>query len=467
MGFLFISRTMLKITQTKRTKVDTFLEVHKGKLNDYTLSEVFILIYGQEAYYCTSWGQFLIFQDNYYKRYIDRDIERLLNDLILQFFPDKVNKMTDSFLKSVRRLLSVRFPRMIEDTELDHHLIMFDDGCYDTNKMIRINSSPALLCFKRVEGVEIDKFEDFSDSFDKYLKTTFVDIDGKYDQKLCDTYQEMLGSLFSSNKGANKAFFLWGDGSNGKSITTELILSLFEKQYHSSASLDALSRQFGLARLIGKIVNVCTEEESQFLKHDVLKALVTGEQIDSEVKFGEAVAFHNFSKLLFATNSFPKFSGLDDALKRRIIIIPYNAKFEGDSIDFGLLEKLKKDRSAIVGFAMRGLKRLQENKFLYTMGESSKLAMSVFHEDSSPVARYANDELVLVDRSNDWAKALVEPIPAMDLYKDYKRWCSENGHSPVASNRFCREIATVDKMKSVRERVRGINKYYVERPDDE
>lgn len=440
-----------------KAKVESVTALSGGKLNDFVLSETFITLYENTGIFCKSWNEFLLYEGKYYKRMTKTDLMRKLVEIVQEFFPDQTKKITASMLDAVHKLISIRFPKQLEDDELDHQYFAFSDGLYNTYTHEKEPFSPKILCFKYVDVAMAD-FEKPAPTLERYIQTTLVDIEGNHDESLAMLYQEMIGSIFSSQQSANRAFFLYGQGSNGKSKTTELILSLFEDQYKSAANLETLSQTFGKARLVGKVVNIPSEEESQFIKADVFKALVTGEAIDARRLYENHFSYQNFAKLIFPTNAYPKFGGLDRALQRRIIIIPFNKNFKGNEIDHDIDKKLATERAQFVWFGLQGLKRLQENNYIYTKNKQSSDSLMELQEESSSVARYISEE-VEFDKSRT-----IEPIEAKELYSDYKDWCRQNGHQAVASSRFSREMSTIDIAQEHMEKKRNLNLYYIFNP---
>jgi putative DNA primase/helicase len=429
-----------------------------GKLNEYNLTRSFSEIFKNKSYYCENWGQFLMYEGRYYKRQTPDDTERVLVQIVTEVFPHQIHKLTKSFLSSTYKLLALLFERQVEDLELDHHYWSFEDGLLNTKTMQQQEHTPDVICFKFIP-VYMSEFETPTPVFNRFIETTMVNEEREFDPELADLYQEMLGSLFLGHKEVNRAFFFYGEGSNGKSVSTEFILSLFEKQYTASASLESLtSTRFGLSRIIGKLANVCTEDESEYLKNSVIKALVTGEQVESEIKFGGNIAFHSYAKLIFSTNKFPKFGGLDYAMKRRIIVIPFHAKFEGKNKDANLQAKLQKEKAGIIWYALQGAKRLISNEYMYTIGETSERGMQFFEEESSPIARFVAEEFDLE------AKRPSRPYLADAYYDAYREWCKDNGYGVVASGRFYRELATVNATQPYKERNNGRTYYYLHPP---
>lgn len=449
MGFLFKIKNMSLV---KEAQINQIKNENANKCTECSVAELFCQLYIKEAVFCTSWGQFLIFNGIFYQRMEKNDVKKIIINLIKEHFPKNKDKATYNMATNIFNNLTVTFPNKCKDTELAHNYFAFSDCLYNTDTHETQPHTSDIRCFKFV-NVSTSDFKNPYPAVENYLTTTLVNKDKIYDPDLMDVYQEMVGSLFDGKRDSNRAFFLWGGGSNGKSVTTELLLSLFEAQYTASASLDILSQRFGRARLVGKLLNVCSEEESQYLKHDIFKALVTGEEIDAERKNEDGFSYHNFAKLVFATNNFPKFSDMDYSTKRRIIVIPFNNKFE-ENKDFNLLDKLKSESAQFVNFALQGLKRLQKNNYKYSISAESSESLLELESESSSSVRYIQDELT-VDPDRKIG------ISASNIYRLYREWAGDNGHKPVSSMKFFKVLSTSEKLMNYKKRECNVWEYYI------
>lgn len=439
-----------EVSQTQ-TKIQ-----NNNKCTEYSVLQLFKQKYSETIIYCTSWSEFLVYNGKYYKRTPKNELKQMLVALIEKEYPERVNRITNNFITSIYNLLKFSFDTIIEDVNLDHNYIAFRNCLYNTLIHKEDDFTPEIKCFKYID-VDTKDFLKKSDTLEKYLETTFkIEKEGKliFDFDMVNLYQEMIGSLFSGVKESNRAFLLWGGGANGKSITTELILSLFPADFSASASLETLSQRFGRIRLAGKLLNICSEEESQFLKNDIFKALVTGESIDAERKNEDGISYHNFAKLIFATNNFPKFSGIDYSIKRRVIVIPFNVVFEGKDRDYNLLEKLKEELPQFVYFGLQGLKRLQENNYCYSVSEEAVLAQKELEIESSSAIRYIEEEIEI-----DQQKYKI--VSSKAIYREYTSWARDNGHKPVSSRKFFIRLSSSEKLTNYKERTNKGWGYYI------
>ena len=414
------------------------------------MTELYVNKFGDGLVYCYSWNNFLKYNGNYYDIYNKKQMERDIFKFVRKEFPDYA--LMPSTLENIFSLIQTLIERQVSDLELAHNYFAFEEQLLNTDTLEWEEFDREKLVFKYLPYKKED-LEGHMPNFKKYLQTSLVDPDEKTDNALIFLYQEMLGALFSSQKEARKVFFLKGDGDNGKSITTELLLNIFDGKFISAASLQSLtSDNFGKSALVGKLLNICSEEESTRVKNDTFKCLVTGELIQTQRKFESSFEFHNHAKFIFATNSSPQFSSLEYAMKKRMIIIPFYKRFKREEMDTKLLEKLHAELASIVGWGLKGLARLQKNKFEFT---NSKYAVEEFSELELTMSSAINffNTFYKIDTNSTYRW-----IPSDDMYPSYAEWCKNNGYQKMNVINFGKTLSSIDGVK--KNRVNGKNYYY-------
>jgi putative DNA primase/helicase len=193
------------------------------------------------------------------------------------------------------------------------------------------------------------------------------------------------------------------------------------------------TRPFYLPALIGKKLNISNEEESKFLKSDTFKALITGNDVSAERKYGDPFDFKPNIKFIFASNKIPTFSDLNYGITRRIKIIPFYNRFdrENPQTDIFILDKLKSELPAIVKWAIAGAKRLVENKYNLSYSKQSDIALEEFQGDISSAVAFFREKYYINDREftgND------------DMYSEYRTWCEAVGKKPFSKSNFGRDL---------------------------
>lgn len=248
--------------------------------------------------------------------------------------------------------------------------------------------------------------------------------------------QQMAGYCLTTNTSFAKAFILFGAGANGKSMFTRILAKVVGRDNVSSLNLTTITKQFGLTGLIGKKVNFIDEISGHYFESNMIKGLISGEQIAAEVKYRpEPIEFVPTVKLVFSVNELPKINDTTPGLYRRFIIIPFDRSFEKNP-DLGLEETLSSELPGILNWAIEGLKMLkEEGRFNET--DRNFEAMRLFKVDNSPLVEFLN----LFYKPVPVGEESKYEIPLVDLYKQYRNYCFDHGYKPKALANFSREIA--------------------------
>ena len=243
--------------------------------------------------------------------------------------------------------------------------------------------------------------------------------------------EEMIGYIMLRRNELGKAFILTGSGSNGKSTLIDMIKHFLGADNYSSLALNELGQRFKTAEVYGKLANLGDDISSQYIDDNaIFKKLVTGETVNVERKGKDPFDFNNYAKMIFSANVLPRINDTTDGLMRRLIIIPFNAKFSAEDEDFDpfIKDKLLTDSAMeyLLKIALEGLKRvLKNNKF--TQPEIVKKQLREYERMNNPL-------LVFLEENK------IENESTKDVYLNYNSWCHSNGFKPLSQIQFSREI---------------------------
>jgi len=383
--------------------------------------------YREKLVYSTGYNCFFYWMDGYYVRIERRDLKKKIMDFIAHNFPNK--SMTSAIIDDTYKLIELSCLREVDYD--DRGYLSFKDCLLNLNNFINEPFTKDKVITHRL-WLNSTELGMLTPMFDNYLKTTLVDKKGETDEELILFAQEMFGFfLMDSMKGAG-AFFLVGNGSNGKSVMTYLIQEMVGKEFCSAMSIqDLTTDKFSTVNLIGKKVNISNEEESKYMRSDKFKALVTGDLIAAEQKFGEKFEFKPSTKYVFASNELPTFDSMNYGLKRRIKILPFFRRFKDEEQDKELTTKLLLEMPGIVTWAIAGAKRFKENNYVFTNSKASRMALRAFESEVSSALRFIHEEYKLSEDN---------VIPHKIIYIAYQEWCIANGKKPVNSFKFFTDI---------------------------
>ncbi len=138
-------------------------------------------------------------------------------------------------------------------------------------------------------------------NWDKFINETFPD-----DSEALAW--EIPAWLMTPDTSIQRAILLMGDGANGKSTYLRAVLTFIGRQNVAALSLQRLENdRFSVARLVGKLANICSDLPSEDLfSTSTFKAITGGDALLAERKFGESFEFETFARLIFSANHSPK-----------------------------------------------------------------------------------------------------------------------------------------------------------------
>ena len=263
------------------------------------------------------------------------------------------------------------------------------------------------------------------------------------DKKLRYVIEEMIGYTLLRRNELGKSFILTGDGSNGKSTLLDLINELLGEENISSVSLKDLSDRFKTFQLDGKLANIGDDISNEYIPdNSTFKKLVTGEKVNVERKGKDPYDFRNYSKLIFSANELPRINDLSGGLKRRLVFIPFNAKFSKRDEDYDPFIKDKITTTAAIEYLLKiaidGLYRILNNNSI-TYSKACDQVWDEYEAINNPVISFIEDNKIENESVND-------------VYKQYQVWCIESGLKSLSKVMFGKEVRKrgYDSNKTVR-----------------
>lgn len=250
--------------------------------------------------------------------------------------------------------------------------------------------------------------------------------------------EEAVGMCMFRRNELGKAFILTGTGSNGKSTFLNMLKHMLGKRNISSLDLKKLSDRFSTVMLFGKMANIGDDISDEFVvDSSMFKKIVTGETIDAEQKGQPKFEFEPFVKLFFSANNIPRMGkGRDSAaILRRLVIIPFEAKFsptDDDYVPF-IGDKLKNQESMeyFIQLGLKGLKRVLETR-QFTSSEKIQKELDEYEESNNPVLGFI--------RECETEDFQIENNPTSNVYKRYTEYCIANNLNPMSNIEFSKQI---------------------------
>lgn len=240
------------------------------------------------------------------------------------------------------------------------------------------------------------------------------------------TLQEMFGYVLSGRRDLQKIFFFQGPTRSGKGTIAGVLRSLVGGEAHTAGvTLAKFGRNFGLASLIGKPLAIIPDARMPRDPEGIVENLlmISGQDvIDIDRKHKEAWTGRLPTQLILMSNELPKLTDASAAIAGRFVILKMVESFLGRE-DFELAGKLERELAGIFNWSLVGLDRLTE-RGRFKAPKSSAEAAELLSDRASPVKQFLDEVCELVP---------TESILVDDLWKEWQRWCAQNGRDKVGT----------------------------------
>ena len=303
------------------------------------------------------------------------------------------------------------------------------------------------------------------------IRDTYFDVDKWFlsiangDEELVKLLWEIVNEAINPNHTREKMAILYGEGNNGKGTFQAMLTNLIGIENISTLTPHDFSGEFKLEMLQGKVCNIGDDISNKYLD-DVsnLMSIVTGDPVAVNRK-GKSVITARFKLFnIFSANKLPKVRNKSQGAYRRLLIIPFNADFNGQVQDRRIKEEFLKNKIILEYILYKAL-HLDFEKFSSTSATDDML--EEYKEDNDYLYSFVKDwyvhrKLPEVERV---------PLPLVKIafnnylvenYYDYKITSGFGKDLVIHLNNYYKEIGYKYKINRVKMRVEdrgGIIRY--------
>jgi putative DNA primase/helicase len=185
-----------------------------------------------------------------------------------------------------------------------------------------------------------------------------------HDADLVGFLQRAIGYSLTGDTGEQVLFFLYGTGANGKSTLLETLRALLG-DYAQQTDFTTLLERRGdgprndIAALQGaRFVAAIEAAEGRRLAEGLVKQLTGGDAVSVRKLYSEPFTFRPEFKLWLAANHKPVIRGTDQAIWRRIRLVPFTIAIPEGERDHELGLKLRAELPGILRWAVAGCQKL-------------------------------------------------------------------------------------------------------------
>lgn len=302
-----------------------------------------------------------------------------------------------------------------------------DGKIYDHNsdmnlsKIVRINYDPNATCPRWLQ----------------FLEEIFLG-----DKELIEWVQKSVGYSLTGSTKEQCMFFCYGEGSNGKSVFLDTIKNVVgsyglntQPETVMTKKKDVTELGADVARLKGaRFVSTVETNQGARLNESLIKQMTGEDDLVARFLYGKPFEFKPEFKIWMATNHRPVIIGTDNGIWRRVKLIPFKATFSGSQIDKDLKNKLTRELSGILNWAVEGCIKWQKEE--YTTPSSVEMSTKEYRKEMDVLEKFIEEVIEIKEPFHNYR------TKASDLFRAYKGWAKENNQYKDMNNTvFGREMS--------------------------
>jgi putative DNA primase/helicase len=242
------------------------------------------------------------------------------------------------------------------------------------------------------------------------------------DTELQKYLQRVAGYCLTGSVAEHALFFLYGTGANGKSVFVNTLVEIMG-DYALTIGTEMLMvshtdrHPTEVARLRGVRLAVGSEIEiGKTWAESKIKALTGGDRLQGRYMRQDFFEFDPQFKLMIVGNHKPFLRGVDEAIRRRLHLIPFTVTIPAEERDPELSEKLKAEWPAILRWAIDGCLEWQRQGLNPPAAVREATASYLAGEDTFELWR---DACTTTD-PNAWESSA-------DLWASWRQWAEHAG----------------------------------------
>lgn len=247
--------------------------------------------------------------------------------------------------------------------------------------------------------------------------------------------QRAAGYALTGSVAEHKLLFLHGTGRNGKSVFLNTLLDIWGDYGRRVAATTFLNSQTerhptDIAGLHGARLAIASElPRGKTWDEAVIKDLTGGDRMTARFMRQDFFDFDPQMTLMIAGNTQPSFRGVDEAIRSRVVLVPFSVTIAPVKRDRSLPEKLKREAPAILRWCIDGALAWQERGL--DVPSSIAAASSAYFDEEDTVGQFLQDEM----RS--------EPhgfVASEDLIARFNLWAERQGLGAWAQRTLIKEL---------------------------
>ena len=406
-----------------------------------------LAVFGNDLRFCASWGKWIVWDGVRWVNDVDGEVERRAKQVIGLLHAQAAREdekgrrgELERWAKESESLHHIRAairlaetepgtPVRADDLDDDPMLIGVRNGIVDLKSGILLPPKRQHLITKQCPVIFDPEAK--CPTWDQFIgQITRGDVD------LQSYLQRVAGYCLTGLTREQCFFVLWGSGANGKSVFLGTLQSLLGDYARSTPAMTLLGKQRAdgaspdLARLVGaRLVAASEPPDGCRFAAETVKAMTGQDRIVCRPLYRDFFEYQPRFKVLLATNHKPEAADDDEAMWRRIRLIPFQAVIAPQDRDKRLLERLRDELPGVLNWAVRGAVEVWSHglgsaRKVVTATESYRSEMDVFSEWF--------DQCAIEDPP--------AVTPTADLRESCQAWFLQQSQPPLSAKKFTQRL---------------------------
>jgi putative DNA primase/helicase len=339
----------------------------------------------------------------------------------------KIANLLDALAAIVYLPESVAMPSWLDERSHDGLIVSVQNGLLDVGRRELLDHTPS---FFNATAVPFPYDEDAPTParWSRFLRELWGE-----DTDSVSVLAEWFGYVVSGRLDLHKILLLVGPTRAGKGVIARTLGQLVGVDNVAGPTLSSLSGDFGLAPLLGKTLAVVSDARLNGRNGSVVVERllsISGEDtLTVNRKYREQWTGKLPSRLMLCSNELPQLGDASMAITGRFVPLLLERSWYGRE-DLGLEDELAGELSGILNWALAGLEALTE-RGRFTRPPSVDDTIRILQDLASPVAAFVRERCT---RGPD------EQVAVDELYKAWRAWAGENGHTQTNKSTFGRDL---------------------------
>ena len=397
----------------------------------------FIHLYGDRVSYCQDENLWYVYNGKFW----EADIQKTNMMKLTKELANTMKMITKSYVSSdsnygkqlqqaVKRLGNIHtkqsmitasqceVARMKKDYNTRRDILIVKNGVVDLRTGELLDFSPDYYSTQAVVDINYNPKAGEPTRFLQFLDEIFAG-----DKELVEYLLRFLGYCLTGEVKESKFLICYGSGANGKSVLFNLIRDVMGMYSDSMAPSGILKKRNsdGPNSSVMKIRDTRMVTIDELQKYDELDTglvkNITGgasEKINVREMYGRAQSFEFAFKLILNTNFLPRLNWMDNAMNRRVVVIPFDVVFTDEKQDRSLPYKLQKEKEQILNLLIKMAVEYYQHG-LPEIPEASKAAFKKATLADCPLKAYFDEEIEITRDKDDM-------IQAQAFYDSFLQW---------------------------------------------